>query len=85
MIYPGGDMKEFPAGAEFTVRERITQAKLHVVKCSMSYKVHNLVSLHTQSRGPLIPYYWERIEIVVRTITFSYTWKGKTLLMNLIS
>lgn len=47
MIYPGGDMKEFPAGAEFTVRERITQAKLHVVKCSMSYKVHNLVSLHT--------------------------------------
>lgn len=26
MIYPGGDMKEFPAGAVFTVRERITQA-----------------------------------------------------------
>lgn len=48
MIYPGGDMKEFPAGAVFTVMERITQAKLHVVvKCSMSYKVHNLVSLHT--------------------------------------
>lgn len=85
MSYPGGDMKEFPAGAVFTVRERITQAKLHVVKCSMSYKVHNLVSLHRYSRGPLISYFWERIEIVVRTITFSYTWKGKTLLMNLIS
>lgn len=47
MSYPGGDMKEFPAGAVFTVGERIAQAKLHVVKCSMSYKVHNLVSLHT--------------------------------------
>lgn len=77
-------MKEFPAGAVFTVGEKITQVKLHVVKCSISYKVHNLVSLQTYSGGPL-PYFWERIQIVVRTITFSYTWKGKTLLMNLIS
>lgn len=77
-------MKDFPAGAVFTVGEKITQAKLHVLKCSISYKVHNLVSLHTYSGGPL-SYFWERIQIVVCAITFSYTWKGKTLLMNLIS
>lgn len=38
MSYPGGDMKEFPAGAVFTVRERITQAKLHVVKLACHTK-----------------------------------------------
>lgn len=46
-------MKDFPAGAVFTMGEKITQAELYVVKCSISYIVHNLVSLHTYSGGPL--------------------------------
>lgn len=84
MSYLGGDMKEFLVGVVFIVRERIIQVKLYVVKCSMLYKVYNLVSLYIQSRGLLILYYWERIEIVVCIIIFSYIWKGKILLMNLI-
>lgn len=46
MSYLGGDMKEFLVGVVFIVRERIIQVKLYVVKCSMLYKVYNLVSLY---------------------------------------